>query len=103
MLPLGGKRALHGAPETRPAGGTDVNHIKEPKTVVDRPCAEPSCRHLRTAHRDGTGTGPEAGTGCRLCECWIYTSRSRLFGRRVFWATIGMVGRGWAAAAAPPR
>jgi hypothetical protein len=89
---------------TQPSGGTDMDHIKEPKTVLDdRPCAEPSCRHLRTAHGDGTGTGPEAGTGCRLCDCWIYTSRSRLFGRRVFWATIGMVGRGWAAAAAPPR
>ena len=77
-----------------------MNHSTHPKpTPDDRPCAEPSCRHLRTAHRDGTG--PEAGTGCRLCDCWIYTSRSRLFGRRVFWATIGMVGRGFAAG--PPR
>lgn len=77
-----------------------MKHTSQPKGAVDRPCAEPTCRHLRSEHRDGTGKGPRAGTSCRLCDCWIYTSRSRLFGRRVFWA---IVGRGFAAAAGPPR
>ena len=84
-------------------GGASVKCIRERKSMAGPPCAEPSCRHPHADHRDGSGTGPEAGTGCRLCDCWIYTSRSRLFGRRVFWVTVGMVGRGTADAAGPPR
>ena len=98
-----GRGALRRAPGTSSALGTGVKHISEQKAAVDRPCAEPSCGHQHADHRDGTGTGPEAGTGCRMCDCWIYTTRSRLFGRRVFWATIGLVGRGFAGAAGPPR
>jgi hypothetical protein len=49
--------------------------------AIDRPCAQPICRHSRDDHRDGTG----ADTNCRL-SCSAYVSRSRMFGRRVFWA-----------------
>jgi hypothetical protein len=52
--------------------------------AIDRPCAQPICRHSHDDHRDGTG----ADTGCRSCHCSAYVSRSRMFGRRVFWALI---------------
>jgi hypothetical protein len=55
--------------------------------TIDCPCAQPICRHSCDDHRDGTG----ADTNCRL-SCSAYVSRSRMFGRRVFWAVVSS---GW--------
>ena len=49
---------------------------------ADHPCAQPICRHSRDDHRDGTGTT----TNCQQCTCSAYVSRSRMIGRRMFWA-----------------
>jgi hypothetical protein len=51
-------------------------------SVTDHPCAQPICRHSRDDHRDRTG----AESGCQLCACSAYVSRSRMIGRRLFWA-----------------
>ena len=50
--------------------------------TIDHPCAQRTCRHSRDDHGDGTGTT----SGCRLCTCSAYFSRSRMLGRRMFWA-----------------
>jgi hypothetical protein len=49
--------------------------------AIDHPCAQPICRHSREDHGDGTGA-----TNCRLCTCSAYVSRTRMMGRRMFWA-----------------
>ena len=53
-------------------------------TTAGRICAERLCRHSRDDHRDGTGVV----TDCRKCACTAYVSRTRMIGRRLFWALL---------------
>jgi hypothetical protein len=52
----------------------------------DKPCAQPICRHGRSAHLDGGTAGDDHH--CRLCKCSAYVSAPRMFGRRVAWALL---------------
>ena len=59
----------------------DVAPRDDDRGPADHPCAQPICRHSRDDHQDGTGA-----SNCQLCACSAYVSRSRMIGRRMFWA-----------------